>query len=101
MANTNVWDGSTLHVMESKCSTCIFHPGNRMHLEPGRVAEMVRDAKANESVIPCHHTIHGQRKQHAVCNGYYEAHGESVQAIQVITRLGLVTFDAVDEEEQS
>lgn len=79
-----------LHVMADKCNTCIFRPGNLMGLAPGRVKAMVDGAVGNDSVIPCHKTIHGQRDQEAVCRGFYDAHGDQVQGVQVAKRLGLI-----------
>lgn len=101
MAKSNVYneDEHKLHVMSDRCSTCIFRPGNLMMLEPGRVAEMVREAKANESVIPCHQTILGQRDQQAVCNGYFEAHGSAVASIRLAVAMGIIQYDAPSEKE--
>ncbi len=44
-----------------------------MHLNPGRVAEMVKDAKAKESAIICHSTLGTGAA--AVCRGFYDHHG--------------------------
>ena len=56
-----------VHVMRVMCSTCIFRPGNLMHLQPGRVAGMVKEANAAESAIICHSTLSGDQ---AVCRGF-------------------------------
>lgn len=90
-ADTQVWDdeededaeesggvfepeaGLAVWVMFDKCATCIFHPGNRMHLSDGRVKEMVDKSVANESHIVCHDTLlYGftSRLRPAVCRGY-------------------------------
>lgn len=63
-----------VHIMREQCKTCVFRPGNLMQLHPGRVAEMVRDAKEAESCIPCHSTIQGQQDQEAICRGFYDRH---------------------------
>lgn len=68
-----VYSDGKVHVMPTMCSTCIFRPGNLMTLQTGRVKEMVDEATAAESVIPCHKTTYGQRDQEAVCRGYYDA----------------------------
>lgn len=62
-------------VMFSKCDTCIFHPGNRMHLNEGRVKEMVRKSTDQQSHIVCHDTLlYGftGRLRPAVCRGYFD-----------------------------
>lgn len=67
--------GMAVWVMADKCATCIFHPGNRMHLSPGRVKEMVRAATADQGHITCHDTLlysYKTRLRPAVCRGYFE-----------------------------
>ncbi len=63
-----------VHVRATMCETCIFRPGNLMQLHPGRVAGMVRDARAKDSCIPCHGTTYEQAPQEAVCRGFYDKH---------------------------
>jgi hypothetical protein len=50
------------------CDTCIFRPGNLMMLEPGRRAQMIRDARADEGHIVCHKTLDTEAP--AICRGY-------------------------------
>ena len=50
------------------CDTCIFRPGNLMHLSPGRVTRMVDDARAAEGHIVCHKTLDTDAP--AICRGY-------------------------------
>lgn len=56
-----------------------------MHLEEGRVEEMVAQATANESCITCHKTLDGQQ---AVCRGFYDRH--RTQPLQIAERLGFI-----------
>lgn len=58
-----------VRICEDLCSTCIFRPGNLMHLQPGRVKGMVDDALADEGFIPCHQTLGGDGA--AMCAGFY------------------------------
>ena len=44
-------------VKREMCATCIFRPGNPMHLRPGRVQSMVEDCEQSDSYITCHETM--------------------------------------------
>lgn len=66
----NIADETGVRVMEAQCDTCIFHPGNLMLLQPGRVRSMVAQCKAEDGVIPCHETLSNERQ--AVCRGFYD-----------------------------
>lgn len=70
MARHKVYREGKLHVCARQCDTCIFRPGNLMNLEPGRVKQMV--ATANDSCIPCHHSIYDEGKEPAVCRGFFD-----------------------------
>ncbi|MET9353584.1 hypothetical protein ABZY14_11365 [Streptomyces sp. NPDC006617] len=58
----------SVRVCAHRCSTCIFRSGNLMHLEPGRVAGMVKKAVANEGHIVCHKTLGTDTP--AICEGF-------------------------------
>lgn len=89
MKHHNIADRTGVRVMRELCPTCIFHPGNRMHLNKGRVAGMVRDALARDGgTIPCHETF--DDKLQAICRGFYDAHGDRVQLLQIAQRLGFI-----------
>jgi len=90
MADHEVFKDGALYVCEVKCSTCIFRPGNLMHLQDGRKESMAAEAVADQSVIPCHKTIYGQAEQPAVCRGYWDVHKNDVQGLQIAERLGVV-----------
>jgi hypothetical protein len=61
-----------------------------MDLRRGRVAQMVRDAKRDESCIICHDTS-GTRTP-AVCRGFFDLHATST--LQIADRLGMIEYDA-------
>jgi hypothetical protein len=61
-----------VHLCSRMCSTCIFLPGNKMFLEPGRVEEMVAASLKNDSGICCHATIGTEHP--AVCKGFLDRH---------------------------
>jgi hypothetical protein len=87
----NVFRNGKVHIMAEMCSTCVFRPGNLMDLEPGRVAGMVRDAKASDSTIVCHSTLYLSGKpQHAGCRGFFDRHATT--PLQIAERLGMVEW---------
>lgn len=73
-------------VMQEKCKTCIFRPGNIMNLSAGRVASMKREADKDGTCIICHETM--DSPQAAVCRGYYDKHKSSL--LQIAERLGMI-----------
>jgi hypothetical protein len=85
-----VYSDGVIHVMPDKCATCIFHAGNRMTLEAGRVKGMVTDSIRDGGCIPCHKTTYGQRDQEAVCRGFFDSYGERVPALAEGARLGII-----------
>lgn len=83
---TGPYRDGKIYVHSTNCLTCIFRPGNLMHLRPGRVKGMVEEARANRSVIPCHETLDGDK---AVCAGYAGLRPEP-DILQLAERLGVV-----------
>lgn len=78
-------------LLSRKCATCIFRPGNLMHLRPGRVTEMVRSAVAGGGTITCHSTLeYGEHPDYgeAVCRGFYDSVGPRSQIVRIVERLG-------------
>lgn len=68
MAANNVYRDGYVFVCEQMCSTCIFRKGNLMHLQPGRVREMVNEARRNDGTIVCHKTL---GHDNAACYGFF------------------------------
>lgn len=75
------------------CETCIFRPGNRMHLRPGRLADMIRSAMRADSFIVCHTTLPGMpgnpdgRGPSAACRGFRDRCAGATNALRVYDRL--------------
>lgn len=72
-----------VHVMSDKCSTCVFRPGNLMHLSPGRLKGMVDHVQETGVPFSCHQTLpyaEGAYVEHyggaALCHGAVERYGE-------------------------
>lgn len=78
-----VYHKGKVHVMKEKCSTCIFRPGNLMHLPEGRVKEMVEGSIADGAAITCHKTLYEQAEQKAVCRGFFDSYAEQVPALRL------------------
>jgi hypothetical protein len=94
MAGETCYDPVTRRprVLSEQCATCIFRPGNPMHLNPGRVREMVAGAleQGSQGII-CHSTLsYGEHPGFggALCRGFYDRYGSQSNFIRVIGRLG-------------
>ncbi|MFD8723961.1 hypothetical protein ACFV2H_39905 [Streptomyces sp. NPDC059629] len=59
-----------VRVCARRCDTCIFHPGNLMDLQPGRVAAMVTRARQTEGHVVCHETLGTETP--AICRGFID-----------------------------
>lgn len=87
-----------VHVLSRKCSTCIFRPGNLMHLRPGAVDKMVSECQEENTVIPCHDTLFdGDGK--AVCRGFYDLHRQDTMPLRLAMGFGIVRFTDPPEKE--
>jgi len=94
VSRTNVYRDGRVHVMERKCTTCIYRPGNLMKLEPGRKDQMQADAIKDEGVIPCHQTIEAYRGEpgdESVCRGFFDV-AKHEGLLAAAERLGIVEF---------
>jgi hypothetical protein len=83
-----VFADGKLHVQAERCSSCIFRPGDLMSLRPGRVRNMVEQARADDSAVVCHQTL--ERSIGSLCRGSVEAFAPT--AFQVADRLGLIEW---------
>ena len=119
MRETEVWDaddsdehpggifepesGMAVWVQAKKCDTCIFWPGNRMHLHEGLLQDLVRGAVAEHSHIPCHDTLlYGRRTRlrPAMCRGYYDhpQGNEASMALGLGRSLGTIHYQRPTKE---
>lgn len=90
-------------LLSRQCATCIFKPGNQMHLREGRLRDLVAQTRARESFIVCHstlpHYLYPDAKP-AICRGFADRYTTS--ALQVIGRLwGFVEVDPPGEQPES
>ncbi len=73
----SVGDPATMksRLLADQCQTCIFRPGNPMHLDPGRLRELVTTALSQQSFVICHDTLpYGPHPDAApaICRGFYD-----------------------------
>lgn len=64
-------------MLARKCPTCIYRPGNLMHLQPGRREDMENAANELGSWIVCHATLTANGTplgEQAICRGYWDVH---------------------------
>lgn len=96
VADPSTW---SVRVCEHRCATCIFRPGNLMHLTPGRVASMVKKAVSNEGHIVCHKTLGTETP--AICAGF-AAHpaGRAASLALRLARAGVLRIVLVRPDQE-
>jgi hypothetical protein len=82
-----------VHVLTARCETCIFRPGNLMHLAPGRVEGMVAEAVREEAAITCHSTLYRDDVAPAVCAGFASRY--STLPLRLAELTGILVNDPV------
>ena len=78
-------------LLSRQCPTCIFRPGNLMSLSPGRLHDLVAQARAQASYIICHETLPGAGQPAsvppAICRGFRDRYDTT--ALQIIAACGV------------
>ena len=79
-------------LLAEQCATCIYRPGNPMHLRPGALKE-ITNANLGDGVrgLTCHDALpYGNRPGYgeAMCRGFYDKFGHLNNYVRVIERLG-------------
>lgn len=59
-----------------------------MHLQEGRVKDMVDACKDDEGVIPCHDTLSGDKQ--AICRGFFDSYQDDIPLVQLAVRMGFI-----------
>lgn len=90
----NIYRDGKVHVCAEMCPTCVFRPGNLMHLEPGRLREMVDRARKDESTIVCHSTLYTDER--AACRGFFDRYATA--PLQIAERLGMIEWQSIRKE---
>ena len=94
MARTFV--NGRVHVRRTQCKTCIYRPGNLMHLDEGRREQMEADANKSGGCIPCHDNLYEGAKIEPVCRGYWNVN-QSVP-LRLAEALERITFTNGDDD---
>lgn len=89
MGNPPYHDGM-IHVVSEKCGTCVLRPGNLMHLQEGRLKDLIETNLRADTAFACHQTIYGGAEQEALCRGYVDAYGDSVTPVRVARLFGAI-----------
>ena len=76
-------------VYSRMCDTCVFRSGNPMHLQPGRLREIVAANLDAGALLICHKTTYGQQAREVACRGFYDAYGDRVNVVRVMNRLAV------------
>jgi hypothetical protein len=74
-------------LLARECDTCIFKPANPMHLEPGRLKQLLTQARGEAGYIICHSTLPyaASPVPPAICRGFADRY--HTWQLQVIQRL--------------
>jgi hypothetical protein len=84
----NIYRDGMVHQVKHQCSTCIYRPGNLMHLADSRRDALEAEAITAGSVIVCHSTLLRTPQADAACAGFVEA--TDPQIIQLAERMGVL-----------
>ena len=82
-----------VRVLSEQCATCIFRPGNLMHLRRGRLADIVRQCQTRDTNVVCHSTLPAiapDGVKPAFCRGHVERYGDG-NFLRVVRRLAALT----------
>ena len=75
-------------LLSRQCDTCVFRPGNPMHLSEGGLRDLVARTLAQDSYVICHDTLphYLYPDTHpAICRGFADRY--TTQALRLITQL--------------
>lgn len=92
-------DSGQVRVMARRCETCVFHPGNRADLAPGRLRTLIAEAAAAQGHIVCHDTLPGTGSElpPAICRGFAD-HPQGSRSLALRLGLALGTLELVGED---
>jgi hypothetical protein len=96
-AVSDVYRDGKVHVMADRCGTCIFRPGNRMSLAPGRVRGMVDETQRESGGhVVCHSTLYREGVGNAVCRGWWDRYAMNDPTFRLAGIMDALVFDELD-----
>ena len=84
-----------IYVLSRRCGDCVLRPGNLMHLQPGRLADLVKSNRDADSALTCHQTLpYGgyDDVKPAVCRGYFDAYAAEVTPLRLAVAIGIIAY---------
>lgn len=90
-----------VRVHSEKCTTCVFRPGNLMHLSDGVLQGLIDATLTDESQagnIPCHDTLYLEAG--AICRGWWDGYADKLSLFQMAKRMGIVIEIPPPEKEK-
>lgn len=85
-----------MHVLNERCSTCVFRPGNLMELSPGRLKTLTQANVNNDSALTCHQTLGTSCP--AVCRGFFDAY--PTMPLRLAAAMNVLIFDPASPEHE-
>lgn len=89
----NPYRDGKLHVGARKCDTCVFRSGNLMHLNEGRLADLVKSNLEADTALTCHETLPewtDTPNAGAICRGFWDAYADAITALRLAQALDIV-----------
>lgn len=93
MTDGNAYRGGKVHVLTEQCSTCVFRAGNLMHLQSGRLKDLVESNRSEDTALTCHQTLeYGDYDVpgNAICRGYFDAYGSEITPLRMAQALEMI-----------
>lgn len=90
--NKPVYRNGFVHVNGAQCVTCVYRPGNLMHLAPGALQTIITENHAKNTALVCHENIDGDHP--GVCHGFWRTHPTMV--LRLAQAIGALNFQTVE-----
>ena len=82
-----------VHVLTEQCSTCVFRPGNLMHLQSGRLKDLAESNRSADTALTCHQTLEYGGYDvpgNAICRGYFDAYADEITPLRMAVALDMI-----------
>lgn len=95
--NRPVFRHGQVHVNAEQCATCVYRPGNLMHLKPGALQAIIMENLERNTVLICHENM--DTNEPGTCRGFYESHLSPILALAA--GFGCLAFQPVVAQDNS